>query len=485
MLRVTAPATNRSERAYVLDVILDRWLGLPYTLDPAASDEPDATIVRVEGQPGSVRIADGVLARDIDSLDELPAVEADLRVDSGTSSDFPVVEPRLPVLYGPVPDRAAVTALDGPAVPGTAARGAAAREAAAGGRDLRVGLDVFGTTFALLTGLEDRFLPERDQHGRVPLAPTLLARRGVNEEPVVDQLVELLWAALAMAWPGLRRRERTSTVRVTQDVDRLAKFGSRKAAHLALAVAAATRRGGPAEAATVAREGIRVKRGGISSDPYYSFDRFMGLAERHGLQASFFFIARYRDSDGTALSRYQMTDPGAVELIRQAAERGHEIGLHPGYESFLDQPALEADAASLRAAAADAGHPLDEIGGRHHYLRWDTERSPAAWHAAGLAHDSSLGWAEGVGFRTGTSKSFPLWDRAGRTPTEVEERPLVWMDVALLHLGLDYRSDAAAERVTSLRHQCLRHGGDYTVLMHNDEFASPGAAQLLELALGG
>ena len=221
MLRVTGPATNRAERAYVFDVVLGRWLGLPFTYE---AGERDRTVLRLHGQPGSVKVVDSLLASDVDELDALPAVDDEVWVDSGASNDFPLVDARLPVLYGPAPDQLAVVN----------------RTVEGDGRNLEIGLDVFGTIFALLTGLEDRFVSERDEHGRVPLAPTLLARRGLNEVPVVDQLVELLWAALSTAWPQLRRRVRTSVVRVTQDVDRISKFGSRTPGHLALAVAAAT-----------------------------------------------------------------------------------------------------------------------------------------------------------------------------------------------------------------------------------------------------
>ena len=69
-----------------------------------------------------------------------------------------------------------------------------------------------------------------------------------------------------------------------------------------------------------------MKRRGLATDPYYSFDRFMSLAERHGLGASFFFITRYRNTDGTPLSRYRMTDPGAVGLIEGPAGEATRSG---------------------------------------------------------------------------------------------------------------------------------------------------------------
>ena len=477
-LVVTAPPSNGAERAYVLEVVLGYWLGLDHRLvsDPRA----DRVTIELAGHPERITVADGLLATMLSPDGQACRAEIEGAAGRGAGQESAVtdgagvIDEPVPVLYGPVPPVALTTnePCDGP--------GAGSGE----GPICEVGIDVFGPIFALLTGLEDRWISERDGHGRVPRAAGVLAQRGLEERPVVDELVEILWAALSRTWPQLPRRPLTSTTRLTQDVDRLTKFGSGSLPDLALALGSAARRGGPGEVARALSQAVGVRRGGNQRDPYFSFDRYMDLAERHGHRASFFFITRFQDADGTSLARYGMDDAGAQWLLGRAAERGHEIGIHPCYDSHRDAEAIRADVDELRRAASRAGVELGSVGGRHHYLRWDTHRSPGAWQAVGLAHDSSLGWPDGVGFRCGTSKPFPLWDHQRREPTAVIERPLIWMDVALGEMGLGYDDPATADRLLALRRTCHRYGGDYTLLVHNDQLATPGCGELVDQVLG-
>lgn len=486
-LAVTTPPANRAERAYALDVMLGHWLGfdLDLTVDPAAT----VTTITVPGHQGQVTLADGILAGPLDqahhqrALDPsqgdggVPLGEGLVPVDlAGTplADRFaPGAGHHLPVVWGPEPPTVATVI---PAGSATADQGPA----------VELAIDVTGTVFALLSGLEDRVVTERDPHDRVPRSASLLGRRGLEERPVVDETVAVVEAALVTVWPGLSRPQPELTVHLTQDVDRLTRHGSASARHLALSAASGARRGQPDPVrglVSAAVEGWQVRRQGPQCDPYFTFDAFMDLAEGHGHTASFYFIARYQPSDGTPLSRYDLSGPDAQWLLARIGERGHQIGIHPGYDSHRDPVAITADVEALRQAARTAGVELGPVGGRHHYLRWDTHHTPGCWQAAGLAHDSSLGWPDGIGFRCGTTRRFPLWDHQAGQATGVIERPLVWMDVALGAMGLAYGDGGVVDRLARLRQTCARHGGEYTMLVHNDQLAEPGLAELVDQLL--
>jgi len=460
MLHLTVPAINDAERRYVLDIVLRRWLGLDHvvTVDPEAR----VTTIRLADRPEELTVSEGVLSVELDRSQHLAVESSDGWADLGApaASAAPMVD-RVPVLHGAVPSSASRRTTSGAAVD----------------------VDVWGTVFALLTGLEDRFINERDGHGRVPATSSLLHRRGMVERPVVDELVEVLWAVMSSLWPRLTRRRRQPKVSLTQDVDRLTRFGEATMVDLALAAGARLRIGGPAQALTAVRQGLAVRANGLESDPYYTFERFMDLSEKHGHVAGFYFIARFGTADGTRLGHYEMDDPLTMKLLRRIVERGHNLGVHPGYDSHLDVGALRADAAALEAAASAAGMELESVGGRHHYLRWDSHRSPGCWAGAGLSHDSSVGFAESIGFRAGTSKPFPLWDHQQRQPTNVEERPLIYMDATLPAMGMTLRADETAERLLALKASCLRFDGDFTLLVHNEDVAAPGGFELLDVLL--
>ncbi len=104
---------------------------------------------------------------------------------------------------------------------------------------------------------------------------------------------------------------------------------------------------------------------------------------------------------------------------------------------------------------------------RQHFLRLDI---PLTWRnheAAGLDHDSSLGYADQIGFRAGTCREYPLFDLLESRPLRLRERPLIVMDATLFgYLGLGL--DEAASRTRTIVDACRRHRGDAVLLYHND-----------------
>ncbi len=465
-LHLTIPEANQAQRRYIIDVLIGRWLGLDHVVEV----EPAATLTTMTlgDEPGELRLVEGLLGHPLDEAGRQRVTSDDGWVDPGPlAADTSGVgtadaRKRVPVLYGELPAAATRTIEEG----------------------VSIEIDLLGTSFAMLTGLEDRFIPERDVHDRVPVTSTLVHRRGLVSHPVVDELAELLWAAMASLWPRLTRQHRQGTLRVTQDVDRIGKFGRAGFSDLALSTVAGLRRGGVSESMRSLRAGLEVRASGRSHDPYFTFESFMDRVEGYGYRAEFYFICRYDSQDGTRLGQFQIDDPFTGELLREIHRRGHGLGVHPSYRSHLDVAAIKADAAALIHAAAGVGIELGPLGGRHHYLRWDTHHSPGCWQAAGLVHDSSVGFAESFGFRAGTSKPFPLWDHQSQVATEVEERPLLYMDATLATLGLGLGQSETADQLLALRDRCLRYGGDSTFLVHNDGFALPGADELLSALLG-
>jgi hypothetical protein len=94
---------------------------------------------------------------------------------------------------------------------------------------------------------------------------------------------------------------------------------------------------------------------------------------------------------------------------------------------------------------------------------------------AGLAHDSTLGFADQSGFRAGTGREYPTYDLIERRPLGLRERPLVVMDATLFgYLGMD--TDAAAHRAMAVVDMCRHVGSDAVVCYHQLLAADDGAA---------
>jgi hypothetical protein len=349
-------------------------------------------------------------------------------------------------------------------------RGTARQEAVASNPDgVVLSIDVFGGAFFMLTRYEELVKPERDEHGRFPATASLARAEGFLHRPIVNEYAELLWSALQRCWPGARRRQRSFSLHLTHDVDHpLAATGIARRAVLRNAAGDVVRRRAPDLAARRLMALARRARRRPAHDPYNTFDFLLGVSESHALRSSFYFMAPERPGplDGV----YDLHDPWIRGLLEQIHARGHEIGLHPSYDTYRDAARIEQEFARLRRATDALGIRQERWGGRQHYLQWESPTTWAHFERAGLDYDSSVGYADAVGFRSGICHEHPLFDLRARRTLRLRERPLIAMDVTLSgYLGLS--PDAARTAVLDVAAACRRHGGQLVLLWHNNEVA--------------
>lgn len=411
---VEAPAGYEPERRYILEVVLSDWLGLDWQLRTA--DRSDVRIALAEEPDGRCVVLPDVLF-------------ATRREDWLTPGSLPTVRMAegLPVLYG----------------------------------SAQAEVDVFGSAFFMLTRYEELVVAERDRYGRFPAASSIASRAGFLDVPIVDVYVELLWGALQRAWPGLRRRPRAFEVTLTHDVDDpLATLEHGPPDVLRQLAGDLVRRRDP----RLASRRVRSLLGDRRLDPHNTFDFLMDVSERHGLRSAFYFLAHrdHRPRDGT----YLFEHPWVRSLIGHIGRRGHEVGFHPSFCTYRDAARTHEEFTRLLRVAEGEGVQQDHWGGRQHFLRWANPDSWRNWDAAGLSYDSTLGYSEAVGFRTGTCHPYRVFDLVQRRPLDLYERPFQVMDVALLS-SMSLSRDAAHGVVTDIASTCRRYGGSLGILWHN------------------
>ena len=443
-LIVEAPPTYEPERRYVLGVVLSDRLGLDWELRPAERSDVRVTLA---GDPGSrhLLLADGLFAVD---------PEAWLTERSLPASPLPRVDVqgrRLPALF----------------------HSGAAPSIAEHGDAVTVAIDVFGSAFFMLTRYEEVAIAVRDRYGRFAAPSSLAHREGFLGVAIVDACVELLWSALRRLWPRLERAPSAFRLALTHDVDDPLAFLGRTPPRLARQLAAdvAVRRD-PALAARRVRSWVARRRGDYRLDPYNTFDFLMDVCERHGVAGAFYFLAT--DEPGPRNGSYTLAHPWVRALIQRIHERGHEVGYHAGFDTYRDPRLTEAEFRRLRAVVDALGVEQGAWGGRQHYLRWESPTTWANWEGAGLDYDSTVGFADRIGFRAGTCHEYRAFDVRARHPLGLRERPLLAMDQTLLdYMGLG--PDAALEAVLDVAAECRRAAGTFTLLWHNSML--PTAAQ--------
>ena len=460
-LVVRTPRTRIAERRYVLDVVLSEWLGLEYELE-----FEDRTTV-------SIRLAGDTRGRGL-TLPDLLFATPD--ADWLTQRSMPVlplaqyVTPPIGAAGSDEPrgaEEAHFRATPIPVIFGVPAVDDGAQRWAAGG--VALDIDIFGSIFYLLTRYEEIAQPAADRHGRYPAGASLAAGAGFLDRPIVDEYVDLLWMAIHFLWPKLEPPSPRFRLRLTHDVDDAWATHGRGVGAIAHAlVGDVFNRRDPNLAVRRLRSALDGPTGRVDHDPFNTYDFLMDVSERHDLRSTFYFMAGVSDPiyDG----RYSLTDPRLGSVLRRIHDRGHEVGLHASYGSHLSAERMRTELETLESACRDAGFDQPTWGVRQHFLRFENPQTWRSQESAGLEHDSTLGFAERIGFRAGTGREFPVFDLLAGRRLRLRERPLVVMDGTLLeYMGLDL--DQAAAQTRAIVQTCRPQGGEATLLYHNHTVA--------------
>lgn len=348
----------------------------------------------------------------------------------------------------------------------------------------RIGYDMLALAVWMLTRQEEIGSNFSDDHDRFPATESHAYRHGYLERPVVDEWFSVLRCLIQRVWPTLQLKELFFAQAVSHDVDEpsFAAFAT-PTRLLRRMLGDAVGRRKLHSLIDLPRIRLESRQRISPRDPLNTFDWLMAGSERRGLKSAFYFICGRTDPARDGL--YEVEHPAIRELLRRIHARGHEIGLHPSYGTFRSPELIAGEAARLRRVCAEEGIEQAAWGGRMHYLRWENPTTLYGWERAGMAYDSTLGYADQPGFRCGTCFEYPAFDIARDEMLALRIRPLVAMDQTFLgkhYLNLG-SGDEALARFSALKNACRRVGGVFTLLWHNSFFPTDAERRLYEQVL--
>jgi hypothetical protein len=198
---------------------------------------------------------------------------------------------------------------------------------------------------------------------------------------------------------------------------------------------------------------------GLSRDIWFDIDRYMEL--ERGLGSTFYFIplkghageSRDRANPHWRAASYDVKEYRA--LVNDLKMERAEIGVH-GIDAWQDTDLGVREGAILRSLCGE-----ESVGIRMHWLYFSRE-SPKLLEEAGFDYDSTIGYNEANGFRSGTTQVFCLPGSA-----KLLELPLNVMDTALFYSGRMGLSEAEAmEQCKNLISTFRSYGGVFTINWH-------------------
>jgi peptidoglycan/xylan/chitin deacetylase (PgdA/CDA1 family) len=193
--------------------------------------------------------------------------------------------------------------------------------------------------------------------------------------------------------------------------------------------------------------------------PAWNFSDIMALEDRYGAKSTFYFLVLDPIEEDYTY-RIEDCEPALGDII----DRGFEVGLHGGHGSYISAEEIKAKKERLEKIANTR-----VTGYRNHFLRF---RVPETWeylHEAGFSYDSTLGYAECVGFRNGMCHPFRPFNRNTGKPVDILEIPLNIMEITFEnHLNLDPAH--TWELTKQLIDTAEQYQGVLTILFHNVAF---------------
>lgn len=318
-----------------------------------------------------------------------------------------------------------------------------------------------------------------DNHGRVQRSSSVQDSAGFPHLPVIDlmfdafrEYLQAFCAARGISLAAVPRwpRGKTFAVMLSHDIDNAVERSGVEASRKAAAALLALTKGDPKLAQRRLREALGLA-GVRRHNPYWLMEPMAELEASHGFRATYFVLphTRRRVLEGrTVARRYDVLSAPVRRMLSALVERGAELGLHSTYNSHDVPGGIASDLTLLLRAVPNN---VDVRGARSHYLRFD-ETTYQEERSAGIAWDSTLGWAHGWGFRSGTT--YPYLVDVGNEAV-ISQLGLHVMDVAV---GADAWLQASVQLLDVVSSGC----GVASILVHPNPSDTSATQHLLTYA---
>jgi hypothetical protein len=247
-----------------------------------------------------------------------------------------------------------------------------------------------------------------DEYGRMDERQHFLVRNGLQSTAVVDQLILGFLQVV-----GIETKEVKTKFRITHDID----FVERKNNLFDVIKSM----GGAVLKRQNLRTAVRIWQNRKENNPFDTFD-WMLRKEEDIEKVIYFLVAGKTKYDNP----YDLNHPVFRKAVQLSKARGYQIGIHPSYDTWKEESLVQEEREKLQRAIGEDIHLT-----RQHYLRFSFKDTPKIIQQLGLKEDSSLGYADRIGFRCGTGFSYYLYDFDKECAFDFLETPLVFMDSAL------------------------------------------------------
>ncbi len=451
-LTIKVPFSYPKERAYIIDVLFGKFLGLDYRIK---TEDRSNILISLDGVK-SIILPDILFKCPEEkwlTLDSLPEQPLHIWDAHSLGLNCRLTSYQIPIIYGYHNEKSS---------PFLKIKDTGS---------IKLPIDILGSAFFMLTRYEEIANRKRDSYNRFQAQSSIAYQEGFLDRPIVNEYLEILWSCLSHLWQGLKRVPRKYNLFLSHDVD--IPLISNKATfsqYIKGCVGDLIKRKSfsLAKKRLIAR--IDSKHGKYDRDPFNTFEFMMNISERKGVKSTFNFMCVVEDLE--IKLRYDLENQWIQNLISTINLRGHKIGFHPNLNTYKNIKKTSAEFTKLHSMCLKLGISQKKWGGRQHRLQWENPVTWQIWNDLGLDYDSTLTFAEKPGFRCGVCYEYPVFNLLKRDRLKLNERPLIVMEGSLFSY-MKVNLTTAYNLILALSQKCKMFDGDFSFLCHNSQLLSP------------
>lgn len=317
--------------------------------------------------------------------------------------------------------------------------------------------DIFAAVFYFIARYEEWQTFEADEHNRFESNTSFAVKNNWPKKPWVDYWVQDLKTQLEKQFPTLALQSRAFQVISTIDVDNLYAYLGKG---FIRTVGATVK-----DLSKFNFKGITERLAvitGLKPDPFDIYEEVSEFCFDRKIPLFYFFLMR----SGTKYDR--SLNPASKhfkKVIEKVKANMAFVGLHPSYNSSVDNELLLEELQMLQNAASQ---PVEMS--RQHYLRYNQMQTPKQLLAADVKFDFTCGYASQTGFRAGTTLPFFYYDFASESSTELLSIPFCAMDGVWSEYG-SRSTIQAYEELLELFKMIKQTNGLFITVFHERSFS--------------
>jgi len=424
MLRIICPNNNIPERTYAIDVLFNELLGCGISEKDICFDGTATDYTIIVGEK-SIIVEDHFFQRLPEPLSYIDKANIPEKV-----TFFHGMGLEIPIVYG-------------------------VDKFTKSEKGFIIGLDVFASTFFMLTRWEESLLG-REEKGDCDETHLFAVKMDIYQRPIVHEYEKLL--KILLSGTGIKFKERSYSVVLSHDVDgfitpswkRILKDFVKQTIH-----------GAPKNKVLnlTWKEKVRYKLAFPMA--YSQFEMYTALTERHHIPEWFYFKVCGK---GEKEATYLFNDNQVKELVDTLKKKKNNIalGFHPSQNVFGNKHQWDKEVSRISKLLQEK----PTIGRNHHLLfNYETLR---LWESISdvTLHISNCVFHKRQGFRSGVSVPYHLFDLYQRRVMNLIEHPCQIMDTVIRY---DVKTKTEDERLLDIQNcieQVRKYHGELVLTWH-------------------